>query len=101
MRPETNSGKKEKNIYGSKNLKYKFFKKNMDPKIEKMMPLKDLKDLRARIDKKLKQMKEMKKLKEIAAETRTRLIQGIRELENSRKAVSRSIEKLTKTLKRK
>ena len=68
-------------------------------KLAKMTPLGELKDLRARIDKKLKQMKEMKRLKEITAETKERLIQGIKELENVRKAVIGSIEKLTKILK--
>lgn len=73
----------------------------MGPKKIKITPLEDLKDLRDRIDEKLKQLKEMKKLKEITAETRTRLIQGIKELENTRKAVIRSIEKLTKALRKK
>jgi len=73
----------------------------MGPKKIKITPLEDLKDLRVRIDEKLKQLKEMEKLKEIAKETRTKLIQGIKELENIRKAVIRSIEKLTKALRKK
>ena len=73
----------------------------MNLKKIKITPLEDLKDLRVRIDEKLKQLKEMEKLKEITKETRTRLIQGIKELENTRKVVIRSIEKLIKALRKK